>query len=329
MLSQSKVVPALGHHISLAATARKLFHTYTQSEQSKEIAIRQDQQGKTDVEQWQDKLQDCCNLRLLLLVSSSLMDAALGMDTLLAGASNCNGDGDGGSSSDLGSGGGGSMGSGGSSSSQRATKLDKDDGCDSRNHNLNSHITVNESTEASQASQHQHTGDGSMECRTNITALDRVSLNRLQVVLLVALAEVCRWVQECKLVLPEVDHQAWLIQLRKRCDQLHDCCLKSVVTWVLIKSDFPAPQLPSENSLMWENFALDRLQGRLLPGCCHLGCNNLGGVSEEALQTRLCGRCRRARYCSVECQKGAWLQGGHSNVCKGQLKCDSNLSASR
>lgn len=61
--------------------------------------------------------------------------------------------------------------------------------------------------------------------------------------------------------------------------------------------------------------AVSHLNGRLLPGCCHLGCINLAGVSEAALPTLLCSGCRRTRYCSVKCQRAAWLKGGHSTVC--------------
>ncbi|MEW5306921.1 MAG: hypothetical protein WDW36_009352 [Sanguina aurantia] len=55
--------------------------------------------------------------------------------------------------------------------------------------------------------------------------------------------------------------------------------------------------------------------GALLPGCGSLGCTSLSGPSEAALPTRLCGGCRRARYCCVECQRSAWREGGHSQFC--------------
>lgn len=64
-----------------------------------------------------------------------------------------------------------------------------------------------------------------------------------------------------------------------------------------------------------ERFAVAKCNGRLVPGCCNLGCTNLEGFSEVALPTRLCSGCRQARYCSVECQKEAWKEGGHSTVC--------------
>lgn len=71
----------------------------------------------------------------------------------------------------------------------------------------------------------------------------------------------------------------------------------------------------TKESILLERYALTHFHGRLLPGCCNLGCVNLSGVSEAALETKLCGGCKRARYCSVSCQKAAWLAGGHSTVC--------------
>lgn len=65
----------------------------------------------------------------------------------------------------------------------------------------------------------------------------------------------------------------------------------------------------------WERYALTHFQGRLVPGCCYLGCISLNGVSEAALVTQLCSGCRRVRYCCAECQMQAWLEGGHSIVC--------------
>lgn len=65
----------------------------------------------------------------------------------------------------------------------------------------------------------------------------------------------------------------------------------------------------------WERHAVTNFHGRLLPGCCNLACSNLDGVSEAALPTQICGGCRKARYCCVECQRVAWVEGGHSIVC--------------
>lgn len=65
----------------------------------------------------------------------------------------------------------------------------------------------------------------------------------------------------------------------------------------------------------WENFAFTHVRGRVLPGCSHWGCTNLDGFSEAALPALLCSGCRRARYCSRECQTAAWMDGGHMEVC--------------
>lgn len=67
----------------------------------------------------------------------------------------------------------------------------------------------------------------------------------------------------------------------------------------------------------WERFAFNTLQGRALPGCSYWGCCNLLGFSETMLPTKLCSGCRRARYCSVQCQQSAWVLNGHGEVCGG------------
>lgn len=38
-------------------------------------------------------------------------------------------------------------------------------------------------------------------------------------------------------------------------------------------------------------------------GCHHPRCRTLEGASEAMMKTRLCGRCRRVRYCSKDCQR--------------------------
>lgn len=64
----------------------------------------------------------------------------------------------------------------------------------------------------------------------------------------------------------------------------------------------------------WEAYAREKFDGRMLPGCGHLGCTDLTGVAEAALPTLLCGGCKQARYCCVKCQRGAWLE-GHNAFC--------------
>lgn len=76
----------------------------------------------------------------------------------------------------------------------------------------------------------------------------------------------------------------------------------------------PAAQLVVNAT--WERYAITHFDGKLTPGCGCMGCTNLGGVSEAAVCTRLCSGCRKTRYCSVQCQKVAWLWGGHSLVCR-------------
>lgn len=66
---------------------------------------------------------------------------------------------------------------------------------------------------------------------------------------------------------------------------------------------------------VWDAFALRHFHGRLLPGCCYLRCTNMGGASEAALDTLLCSGCKHVRYCSVMCQREAWVLGGHAEVC--------------
>lgn len=65
----------------------------------------------------------------------------------------------------------------------------------------------------------------------------------------------------------------------------------------------------------WEEYARSNFDRHFLPGCCYMGCTNLTGVTEAALPMRLCGGCGRTRYCGVACQRGAWLEGGHSTQC--------------
>lgn len=69
-----------------------------------------------------------------------------------------------------------------------------------------------------------------------------------------------------------------------------------------------------QQSAVWERYAVIHLQGHLTVGCCHFGCTNMDGMSEAMLRTKLCGGCRRARYCSARCQKVAWVNGGHKAV---------------
>lgn len=92
----------------------------------------------------------------------------------------------------------------------------------------------------------------------------------------------------------------------------------------IIKLVSAAPQDPSYSrkacrfivASVWDSHILVNYNGRLLSGCSHLGCKNMWGRSEAALPTLLCGGCRKVRYCSMECQRAAWLFCGHKVTCK-------------
>lgn len=60
---------------------------------------------------------------------------------------------------------------------------------------------------------------------------------------------------------------------------------------------------------IYESFTTPACRQVFLQGCCHLSCTSLDGPSEAALETLLCSGCMRARYCSVGCQRAAWVQG--------------------
>lgn len=76
----------------------------------------------------------------------------------------------------------------------------------------------------------------------------------------------------------------------------------------------PASALKHEAGVV-DSYALKHCNGRLLPSCSYVRCTNISGTSEQSLATLLCSGCRRARYCSVACQRAAWMGGGHSHVC--------------
>lgn len=117
----------------------------------------------------------------------------------------------------------------------------------------------------------------------------------------------------------DANHEAWTADTLHAVTQLGMPEATVLVTAQLRQGSATAPaSLAAETaaSVAWERYVVTHFNGRLLPGCCNMRCTNLGGVSEAALSTKLCSGCRKARYCSVECQKAAWLLGGHSTVCK-------------
>lgn len=108
--------------------------------------------------------------------------------------------------------------------------------------------------------------------------------------------------------------KAWMGERKQQCLAMKDCPT-ALLTELLSEQVLSCPRPQVEVGKLLGQHAVTHFQGRLLPGCCHLRCKNLYGPSEAALKTLLCSKCRRARYCSAECQKAAWLEGGHVHVC--------------
>lgn len=60
----------------------------------------------------------------------------------------------------------------------------------------------------------------------------------------------------------------------------------------------------------------DGLMSGVMPvGCCFLMCPKLAQCVEFQRPVRRCAGCRRARYCSHKCQRGAWKT-GHKRACE-------------
>lgn len=140
---------------------------------------------------------------------------------------------------------------------------------------------------------------------------------QLHSVLLMSVVQYCYW-QDGETgrlsVNPKYDGSGWWEKVRDRQPNLL-LELTELVAGVLTADVMHSPKAHAIAGEMWGQFALRFFHGRLLPGCGHLGCTNLAGVSEAALPTLLCSGCRRVRYCSAQCQREAWVDGGHSSVC--------------
>lgn len=111
--------------------------------------------------------------------------------------------------------------------------------------------------------------------------------------------------------------EAWQVQALKAVSSLGMFKLTALVTSQLGLDDGKPNKEEAfcvETGAACQQYAVAHFHGRLLPGCCNLGCKNLGGISEAALGTQLCSGCRI--LCCVACQREAWKEGGHSSVCK-------------
>lgn len=160
-------------------------------------------------------------------------------------------------------------------------------------------------------------GDGSMAGdrgttpdTPEIAAQRLVVVHQLQALLCLTLTQLFRWRLEC----PGISHRmASMGEALQAVAELPFDGLRRVVGPLLEEDSLAVPQ--SEVNAAWEAYAAAHFGGRLLPGCCSLACASLEGISEAAVEVQLCGGCRRARYCCKACQKAAWKDHGHSNVC--------------
>lgn len=143
-------------------------------------------------------------------------------------------------------------------------------------------------------------------------------VHRLQAVTIISVVQLCacRLEQGGDAALLTGKPPEWLMPILHTLDMCHNSQLINAATTSLLSlSSETSHRSRTDFSVLWERYAVAHLHGRLLPGCCNLECTNMDGVSEISLKTLLCSRCRRARYCCVDCQKAAWVRGGHSTVC--------------
>lgn len=146
------------------------------------------------------------------------------------------------------------------------------------------------------------------------------ALAQLQAITLLTVVQLALWVHHYDSADHAFrnNHVGWMLRIVMTCTRIKNVPLMILVVATLsvigAEKLHPTEALPLR--VEWERHAVANFSGRLLPGCCYLGCADVSGVSEAALATQLCGGCRRARYCSTRCQRAAWLEGGHSTVCR-------------
>lgn len=147
------------------------------------------------------------------------------------------------------------------------------------------------------------------------------ALHQLEAVALAILVQMCHcrlWIEQSQ-ASPPSQHPQWLHQTISDLGHL-DVGLDNVGQ-ALLQGAVPSSEVAwTKVDSVWEQYAAAYLDGRLVSGCCYLGCTNLDGVSEASLVYKttksLCSGCMKARYCSVECQRAAWCKGGHKSVCR-------------
>lgn len=195
---------------------------------------------------------------------------------------------------------------------------------------LDALLSSNNSDAATSSSERVHTSTtGSEACTTGSHSSGQgheagvhslqlhLQAQQLQAITAVTLFQIWSWVGSCTLKLSAMRraNPCWLANALHACKQLNDLGLQLPMTSLLQRTAIPK-RVPS---VVFQPYAEAHLYGRLLPGCCHLGCTNMDGSSEAALETLLCSRCRRARYCSLECERSAWVNEDHKDLCGKQL----------
>lgn len=147
--------------------------------------------------------------------------------------------------------------------------------------------------------------------------LSPLLIHQLQAITLLTLVQISQWVKACKsrLMTFQAICPDWLTAVLQAYSKMDNSHLSVFAASLLDDSSGSGVMSQGEVDRAWERYAVTHFDGRLLPGCCCFGCTNLSGVSEAALKTLLCSGCRRARYCSTECQRAAWVEAGHSTVC--------------
>lgn len=150
-----------------------------------------------------------------------------------------------------------------------------------------------------------------------LTAAERkVLYHRVQAVMMVGVVQLCHFrVESGEGCLERAGRPSeWVEDIFRWLDNPGNGLLRFLQDCILQLKHNPTGA-QQEVAPQWEAYARDNFEGRMLPGCCYLGCTNLTGVAEAALPMLRCGGCQRARYCGAACQRGAWLEGGHSIVC--------------
>lgn len=108
----------------------------------------------------------------------------------------------------------------------------------------------------------------------------------------------------------------WYIDMRKQLVKLGGDL--GAMSQAMMWTTGPGPRGAASRVMIpaptYERFTAPSSRQAFLLGCCHLGCTRFDGVSEAMLQTLLCSGCRRTRYCSVGCQRAAWVE-GHGTYC--------------